>query len=77
MLSRREVRLFTPPLRRPRHARHAGIRQVDIDFLCLSMFGQRSLPDEMAVRIALRRDFYLAIVGRDRLKKVPDGPRHG
>lgn len=37
------------------------IRQVDVDFLCLAIFGQRALPDDMAVRIALRRDLAHAI----------------
>lgn len=36
----------------------ARIRQVDVDFLCLSVFGQRALPDDMAERIAERRDQY-------------------
>jgi hypothetical protein len=35
----------------------ARIRQVDVDFLCLAVFGQRALPDDMAERIALRREF--------------------
>src|SRR5438093_5778321 len=37
--------------RRPRH-----ISQTQIDFLCLSVFGLRALPDAMAERIALRRE---------------------
>lgn len=37
------------------------IRQIDVDFLCLSIFGQRALPDEMAERIAVRRDLAHAI----------------
>src|SRR5665213_4412510 len=32
------------------------ITQTDIDFLCLGVFGARSLPDDMAERIAARRE---------------------
>ena len=46
-------------MRRRRH-RHP-IRQLDIDFLCLAVFGQRALPDDMAERIAGRRELALAI----------------
>lgn len=49
-MERRSRRLHRPRSRRP-------LRQVDVDFLCLAVFGQRSLPDEMAARIALRREF--------------------
>lgn len=41
----------------------ARIRQSEIDFLCLAVFGQRSLPDSMAARIALRREGAHAIAG--------------
>lgn len=53
--------------------RKLRIRQIDIDFLCLSVFGQRALPDDMAERIATRREFYDAI--KDPLGRVADlGP---
>jgi|SRR5665213_4374526 len=32
------------------------ITQTDIDFLCLGVFGARALPDDMAERIAARRE---------------------
>lgn len=42
-------------MRRPR------IRQLEIDFLCLSVFGMRALPDDMAERIERRREGARAI----------------
>lgn len=46
------------------------IRQVDVDFLCLSIFGCRYLPRDMAERIALRRDLYHAAAGHDRQPRL-------
>jgi hypothetical protein len=37
-------------MRRPR------LRQTEIDFLCLAVFGMRALPDDMAVRIVCARE---------------------
>ena len=46
---------------RTRHRRR--IRQIDVDFLCLAVFGQRALPDDMACRIAEFRDFHMRGLG--------------
>lgn len=55
-----------------KHSRPRGvIRQVDIDFLCLATFGQRALPTDMAVRIALRRELYDAIIHSVRGPRIP------
>ena len=49
------------------------IRQSEIDFLCLAVFGARALPDDMAERIALAREGALAIT--DAFNRHPDlGP---
>ena len=50
--------------------RRRRITQTDIDFLCLAVFGQRALPDDMAVRIALRRELALGLA--DALNRNPD-----
>ncbi len=39
------------------------IKQVDVDFLCLAVFGARSLPDDMAERIERRRLFADGLAG--------------
>lgn len=54
---------------RTRRKSRPAIRQVDIDFLCLATFGQRALPTDMAVRIAIRRDLYHAAAGYERYKE--------
>jgi hypothetical protein len=41
--------------------RRRRIRQTEVDFLCLAVFGQRALPDDMAERIALAREGASAI----------------
>ena len=40
--------------------KRSRIRQIDIDFVCLAIFGSRCLPDDMATRIAEFRDFHMA-----------------
>lgn len=44
------------PLRPSLPARSRRLRQVEIDMLCLEVFGFRYLPADMAHRIAARRE---------------------
>jgi hypothetical protein len=48
------------------------IRQLEIDFLCLAVFGQRALPDDMAARIAIARGGADAIADALRRNPFPD-----
>ena len=50
--------------------RRRRIRQTEIDFLCLAVFGQRALPDDMAERIALAREGADAIA--DAFRRHPE-----
>jgi hypothetical protein len=56
-----------PP--RPRGRRK--ITQTDVDFLLLGIFGAKALPDEIAERIAARREFARGIAAA--LDRLPGG----
>ena len=51
----------------------AKIKRSEIDFLLLAVFGARYLPDDVAARIAHRRDFAYSLA--DAFDRHPDlGP---
>jgi hypothetical protein len=53
-----------------RRGYRARIRQVDVDFLCLAVFGLRYLPTPMAERIAARRELARGLA--DAFDRHPD-----
>lgn len=60
---------------RRRQKHRPRIRQRDVDFLCLAVFGERALPDDMACRIREFREFTMHGLEVAFERSIPDpGP---